>query len=310
MHISFWIFFNAGILLLLFLDLAILNRSNKPVSFKQALWGSAFWISLAVGFAIFLHQWMGAGKSIEFITGYLLEEALSVDNLFVFIILFNYFKVPPEQERTVLFWGILGALIMRGIFIVAGVALVRKFHWILYGFGIFLIYTGIQLMIGGDEEQDPSKNLVLKYSRKFLSLTESYEGGKFFTRQHGKLFATPLFVVLLVVETTDILFATDSIPAILAITRDSFIVYTSNVFAILGLRSLYFVISGLMKLFHYLNYGLSVVLIFIGAKMLLPAKYQIPTWVALVVIAVVLGTSIFASKLFPKAESSSEEPQA
>src|SRR5579884_3070316 len=306
MHISFWIFFNAGILLLLFLDLAILNRSNKPVSFKQALWGSAFWISLAVGFAIFLHQWMGAGKSIEFITGYLLEEALSVDNLFVFIILFNYFKVPPEQERTVLFWGILGALIMRGIFIVAGVALVRKFHWILYGFGIFLIYTGIQLMIGGDEEQDPSKNLVLKYSRKFLSLTESYEGGKFFTRQHGKLFATPLFVVLLVVETTDILFATDSIPAILAITRDSFIVYTSNVFAILGLRALYFALAGIVKMFHYLHYGLSLILVFVGLKMLLAGVYEIPISWSLAFIATVLAASVTLSLLRPRPNASLE----
>src|SRR5579884_4144656 len=277
MHISFWIFFNAGILLLLFLDLAILNRSNKPVSFKQALWGSAFWISLAVGFAIFLHQWMGAGKSIEFITGYLLEEALSVDNLFVFILLFAYFKVPPEQEKTVLFWGILGALLMRGIFILAGVTLVRRFHWILYLFGVFLIYTGIQLMRESNEEKDPSRNIVLKYCRRFLPLTESYEDGKFFLRRDGKLLFTPLFIVLMVVETTDIMFATDSIPAILAITRDAFIVYTSNVFAILGLRSLYFALAGMMKLFHYLNYGLSLVLIFIGVKMLLPEHYQVPT---------------------------------
>jgi tellurite resistance protein TerC len=311
MHISFWILFNAGILVLLFLDLAVLNRGNKPLSFKQALWGSAFWIALALGFAVFIHYWMGAGKSIEFVTGYLLEEALSVDNLFVFILLFGYFKVSPEQEKTVLFWGIIGALLMRGIFILAGVALVHKFHWILYAFGAFLIYTGIQLMIGGDKEEDPSRNIVLKYSRKFLPLTESYEGRKFFTRLNGRLFVTPLFVVLLVVETTDILFATDSIPAILAITRDSFIVYTSNVFAILGLRSLYFVISGLIKLFQYLNYGLSIVLIFIGAKMLLPEKYHIPTWVALMVIAGVLGLSVLASILLPrKKDSNSEAPRA
>jgi tellurite resistance protein TerC len=245
---------------------------------------------------------MGPPKALEFVTGYLLEEALSVDNLFVFILLFAYFKVPPEQEKTVLFWGIIGALIMRGIFILAGVTLVNRFHWILYVFGVFLIYTGIQLMREGDEKKDPSHNIVLKYSRRFLPLTESYEDGKFMVRRAGKLLFTPLFVVLMVVETTDIMFATDSIPAILAITRDSFIVYTSNVFAILGLRSLYFALAGMMKLFHYLNYGLSVVLIFIGIKMLLPERYHVPTWAALAVIAGVLAVSVLASVLFPKKE--------
>jgi tellurite resistance protein TerC len=202
-----------------------------------------------------------------------------------------------------LFWGIIGALIMRGIFIAAGVALVQRFHWILYVFGIFLIWTGLQLMRGGDKEQDPSRNIVLKFCRRFLPLTDSYEGKNFFVRREGRTFATPLFVVLLVVETTDILFATDSIPAILAITRDPFIVYTSNVFAILGLRSMYFALAGMMKLFHYLNYGLSVVLIFIGAKMLLPERYHVPTWAALAVVAGVLGLSVLASVLFPKTES-------
>jgi tellurite resistance protein TerC len=239
-----------------------------------------------------------------------LEEALSVDNLFVFILLFAYFKVPPEQEKTVLFWGIIGALIMRGLFIFAGVTLVNRFHWILYLFGVFLIYTGIQLMREGDEEKDPSRNIVLKYCRKFLPLSESYEDGKFAVRRDGKLLFTPLFIVLMVVETTDIMFATDSIPAILAITRDSFIVYTSNVFAILGLRSLYFALAGMMKLFHYLNYGLSVVLIFIGVKMLLPERYQVPTWIALLVIAGLLAASVLASVLFPKKEANSGERPA
>jgi tellurite resistance protein TerC len=202
----------------------------------------------------------------------------------------------------VLFWGIIGALIMRGVFIVAGVALVQRFHWILYIFGIFLIWTGIQLMRGRNEEQDPSRNIVLKFCRRFLPLTDSYEGKRFFVRRQGRVLFTPLFVVLLVVETTDILFATDSIPAILAITRDPFIVYTSNVFAILGLRSMYFALAGMMKLFHYLNYGLSVVLIFIGAKMLLPERYHVPTWAALAVVAGVLGLSVLASILFPKPE--------
>lgn len=313
MNIAFWIIFNALILLLLFLDLAVWNRGGRVLPFRQALYASAVWIGLAFAFAGLIHQWLGAGKALEFVTGYLVEEALSVDNLFVFILLFNYFKVPAEQERTVLFWGIIGALIMRGVFIIAGVALVRRFHWIIYLFGAFLVYTGFNLFGEGEEEQvDPSHNVVLKFVRKFLPITQNYEGRKFFVIREGRTFATPLFLVLLVVETTDILFATDSIPAILAISRDSFIVYTSNVFAILGLRSLFFALSGLMKLFHYLNYGLAVVLMFIGAKMLLSAKYQIPTWAALVTIAVVLAISVLASVLFPKEEdeASSATPQA
>jgi tellurite resistance protein TerC len=308
MHIWFWIAFNAVILLLLFLDLTVVSRKHRRVPFRQALLMSAFWIGLAIAFAVFVQQWLGAAKALEFVTGYVLEEALSVDNLFVFILLFAYFKVPPEEEKTVLFWGIIGALIMRGIFIGAGVALVQRFHWILYAFGVFLIWTGFQLLRGGNEEQDPSRNIVLKFCRRFLPLTDSYEGKSFFVRRDGRVLATPLFVVLLVVETTDILFATDSIPAILAITRDPFIVYTSNVFAILGLRSMYFALAGMMKLFHYLNYGLSVVLMFIGAKMLLPERYHVPTWVALAVVAGVLGLSVLASVLFPNPNS--EERQA
>jgi tellurite resistance protein TerC len=300
MHISFWIIFNAGILILLFLDLAVWNRGSGPVPFKKALASSAIWIGLALGFAVFIHYWMGPTKSLEFLTGYLVEEALSVDNLFVFILIFRYFKVSPEHERTVLFWGIIGALAMRGLFIFAGVALVNRFHVILYIFGAFLIYSGIQLMREKDEEIDPSRNPVLRLTRKMVPITDDYQGKSFFVRRDGKLFATPLFVVLLVVETTDIVFATDSIPAILAITRDPFIVYTSNVFAILGLRSLYFALAGLMKLFHHLHYGLAIVLIFIGVKMLVSMKYDLPTWVTLVVIAIALGTSIVASILLPE----------
>ena len=303
MHIGFWIIFNTAIVLLLLLDLAVLNRGGRVIPFRRALLSSFFWIGLAGGFAVFVRYWLGGAKALEFVTGYLLEESLSVDNLFVFILLFKYFKVPPEEERTVLFWGIIGALIMRGIFIVAGVALVHRFHWIIYLFGAFLVYTGFKLLGEGEEEQvDPSRNLVLKLARRFIPISESYDGGRFFTVREGKRFATPLFIVLLVVESTDVLFATDSIPAILAISHDPFIVYTSNVFAILGLRSLYFALSGLMKLFHYLNYGLAVVLMFIGAKMLISAKYQIPTWIALTVLAVVLAASVVASVLFPKQE--------
>jgi tellurite resistance protein TerC len=301
MHIGFWVVFNIAIVLLLLVDLAVLNRGGRVIPFRQALLSSLFWVALAVGFAVFIHYWLGGGKALEFVTGYLLEESLSVDNLFIFILLFKYFKVPPEQERTVLFWGIIGALIMRGIFIIAGVALVHHFHWIIYLFGAFLVYTGFKLLGEGEEEQvDPSRNVVLKLARRFVPISTSYEGNRFFTLRDGRRFATPLFVVLLVVETTDILFATDSIPAILAISHDPFIVYTSNVFAILGLRSIFFALSGLMKLFHYLNYGLAIVLMFIGAKMLISVKYQIPTWIALTVLAAVLGTSVIASILFPE----------
>lgn len=305
MHIGFWIIFNAAILVLVFLDLTVWNRDGRVISFKAALLSSACWIALALGFALFIHWWMGPTKALEFVTGYLVEEALSVDNLFVFLLLFAYFKVPPEQERTVLFWGIIGALIMRGVFIIAGVALVHRFHIIIYVFGAFLVYTGLQLLRHSDKDQvDPSRNIALRITRKLFPVSESYDGKKFFLRREGKLFATPLFIVLIVVETTDILFATDSIPAILAISRDSFIVYTSNVFAILGLRSMFFALSGLMKLFHYLNYGLAVILMFIGAKMLVSARYQIPIWAALSVIAGVLALSVVASVVFPKKEKS------
>jgi tellurite resistance protein TerC len=304
MHISFWIIFNAVILLLLFLDLAVLNRGGRVIPFRQALLSSGFWIALALGFAVLVHHWLGPTKAIEFVAGYVVEEALSVDNLFVFILIFSYFKVPPDQERTVLFWGILGALIMRGIFIASGVALVNRFHWILYLFGAFLVWVGFRLMFGGQEKEiDPSRNVVLRLVRRVLPVTDSYEGRKFLIRREGRLFATPLLLVLLVVETTDVIFATDSIPAILAITRDPFIVYTSNVFAILGLRSLFFALSGLMKVFHYLHYGLAVVLVFIGAKMLVSSRFEMPTWAALAVIAVVLGLSVLASVLFPSKEA-------
>ncbi len=302
MPISFWIIFNAVILILVFVDLMAGKREGRIPSFKSALLNSVLWIALALIFAAIVHHWMGSGKSLEFLTGYLIEEALSVDNLFVFILVFAYFKVPPEQERTVLVWGILGALLMRAAFIFGGVALVSRFQWILYLLGALLIYSGFRLMVSDKESVDPSRNVVVKFVRKFLPVTDGYVGGKFFTHQSGKRFATPLFIVLLVVETTDILFATDSIPAILAITRDPFIVYTSNVFAILGLRSLFFVLASLMKLFHRLNYGLAVVLIFIGAKMLVAIRYELPTWIVLIVIALVLASSVLASILFPEKE--------
>jgi tellurite resistance protein TerC len=306
MPISFWIIFNVVILALVFIDLAVVNREGRILPFKKALLNSAVWIALAMLFAAIVHRSLGAGKSLEFIAGYLVEEALSVDNLFVFLLLFAYFKVPLEQQRPVLAWGILGALVMRGAFIFSGVTLVSRYHWFLYLLGVLLIYSGFRLMLKGAEESvDPSRNVAVRFARKFLPVTDHYEGDKFFTMQNGKRFATPLFIALLVVETTDIVFATDSIPAILAITRDPFIVFTSNVFAILGLRSLFFVLASLMKLFHRLNYGLAIVLIFIGAKMLLAIKYELPTWIVLVVIAIVLASSVLASVLFPEKEKDS-----
>lgn len=310
MPLSFWIIFNAVILLLLFLDLIVWNRKGRVIPFGQALIASGVWIALALGFAVLVRYWLGQTRALEFVTGYVVEEALSVDNLFVFILLFAYFKVPPEHERTVLFWGILGALIMRGAFIFAGVGLVRRAHWVLYLLGVFLVYGGFKLLVRGEEAGvDPSRNFVLKLVRKVLPVTAEYQDGRFFVWREGRALATPLFIVLVVVETTDILFATDSIPAILAITRDSFIVYTSNVFAILGLRSMYFALSGLMRLFHYLNYGLALVLMFIGVKMLLAEWYPIPTWVALIVVMGVLAVSVLVSVVFPKRQSDTAQAQ-
>ena len=253
----------------------------------------------------------GRASALQFITGYVVEESLSVDNLFVFLVLFRYFRVPGEYQHKVLLWGVLGALVMRLLFILLGVSLLQRFEFLIYVFGAILIYSGIGLLRGSEPDVDPEKNLVLRIFRKFFPIVPNFEGGNFFVRREGRLMATPLFLTLLVVETTDLIFAVDSIPAILAITRDSFIVYTSNVFAILGLRSLYFALAGMMKLFHYLNYGLSLVLIFIGIKMLLPEDYHVPTWIALLVIAVTLAASVLASVMFPKkAEANSEERQA
>ena len=243
--------------------------------------------------------WHGRTPALEFVTGYVIELSLSVDNLFVFLLIFRFFQVPAVHQHKVLFWGILGALIMRAVFIAAGVGLIQRFHWIIYVFGAFLVYSGIKLFFQEEAEIHPEKNPVLRLFRRFVPVTKDYEGNKFFVRRAG-LYATPLFVVLLVVETTDLLFAVDSIPAILAITRDAFIVYTSNVFAILGLRSMYFALSGMMEMFRYLHYGLSLVLVFVGAKMLLSYYFEIPTHLALVAVAGVLAISVIASMANPK----------
>ena len=293
-NLLFWIAFNTFVVLMLVLDLAVFHRKAHQVKFREALGFSVMWIALAAFFAIGVYYWRGRTTALEFTTGYLVEESLSVDNLFVFLLIFRYFRVPGEYQHKVLFWGIVGALVMRGIFILAGVALIQRFHWIIYVFGLFLVYTGVQLLRSGEKEIHPEQNPVLRLFRRWVPVTKDYEGGRFLVRHKG-LFATPLLLVLIVVETTDVMFAADSIPAVLAISRDPFIVYTSNVFAILGLRSMYFALAGLMAAFHYLHYGLSTILIFIGVKMLVSGYYKIDTAIALGVVGGVLALSVVLS---------------
>lgn len=299
-HWTFWLGFNLFVVVMLALDLGVFHSKSHQVKFKEALAWSAFWIALAFGFAVLIAFWQGRQPALEFVTGYVVEESLSVDNLFVFLVLFRYFKVEPEYQHKVLFWGIIGALIMRGVFIIAGVQLIQRFHWIIYVFGVFLIFKGFTMLRSEESDIEPEKNFVLRFLRRFIPVTDRYENGKFFVRRNDKRYATPLFIVLLVVELTDVAFATDSIPAILAITNNAFIVYTSNVFAIMGLRSLFFALAGLMDVFHHLHYGLSALLIFIGVKMLTSEHYPIPIHVALAVVAGILIASVGASLLFPK----------
>lgn len=299
-QVLLWVVFSVGVLGLLALDLGVFHRKSHVVKIREALLWSAVWISLALAFNVFVYFSRGSGPALEFLAGYLIEEALSVDNLFIFLLIFSYFRVPSSFQHKVLFWGILGALIMRAVFIVAGIALIQKFHWIIYVFGIFLIITGIRMVSQQDKEIHPEKNPVLRLFRRLMPVTEKYEGDRFFVLRNGRRFATPLFIVLLMVETTDVIFAVDSIPAIFAITRDPFIVYTSNVFAILGLRSIYFALAGLMQLFHYLNYGLCFILVFVGIKMLTGEFYKIPVGVALGTIVAILAGSILASVIWPK----------
>ncbi len=298
-QLLFWLLFNLFVVTMLVLDLGVFHRRAHRVKFREALGWSLMWIALAGVFAVLVYFWHGRGATLEFVTGYVIELSLSVDNLFVFLLIFRYFRVPPVHQHKVLFWGILGALVMRGIFILLGVGLIRQFHWIIYVFGALLVYSGIKLFRQEEMEIHPEKNPVLRVFRRWMPVTKDYEGGNFFVRRPG-LYATPLLIVLLVVETTDLLFAVDSIPAILAITLDAFIVYTSNVFAILGLRSMYFALAGMMEVFHYLHYGLSVVLIFVGVKMLVSHYYQMPTELALGVVAGVLLASVLASVVHPR----------
>jgi tellurite resistance protein TerC len=284
---------------MLALDLGVLNRRAHTIGLREALGWSAVWIALACSFAVIVYFWHGRTESLQFITGYVVELTLSVDNLFIFLVIFRYFKVPDQHQHRVLFWGILGALVMRGLFIAAGVGLIHRFSWITYVFGGLLIFSGIKLLRQGDARINPEKNPILRVVRRFLPVTDEYVGGRFFTRR-DRLYATPLFIVLLVLETSDILIAVDSVPAVLAITVNAFIVYTSNVFAILGLRSMYFALSGMLERFHYLHHGLSAVLILIGLKMIAAHYVTIPTEWALASVLAVLGTSIAASLVRPK----------
>jgi tellurite resistance protein TerC len=300
-QLLFWILFNVFVLGMLVLDLGFLQRPGHTVKFREALAWSFTWIGLACVFAVLVYFRYGHATAVEFVTGYVIELSLSVDNLFIFLLIFRYFRVASDHQHKVLFWGIVGALVMRAIFIVVGIGLIRSFHWITYIFGTLLVYSGIKLFRQDDAEIKPENNPVLRLFRRWVPVTEDYEGDKFVVRRAG-LYATPLLVVLVVIETTDLLFATDSIPAVLAITLKPFIVYTSNVFAVLGLRSMFFVLAGMMELFHYLHYGLAVVLLFIGAKMLTSDYYQIPTGMALGAVAGILFVSVLASLLHPRSQ--------
>lgn len=300
-----WIGFNVFVLAMLALDLGVFHRKAHAISIKEATIWSVVWISLALVFNLGLYffwdkispasDYSNSEAALAFFTGYLIEKSLSVDNIFVFVLIFTFFAVPAIYQHRVLFWGIIGALIMRATLIAVGAVLLKEFHWIIYFFGGFLIFTGIRMALHRNEEMHPEKNPLVKLLRRMIPVTENYEGDKFFIRRAGKLMATPLFLVLLLVESTDLIFAVDSIPAIFAVTNDTFIIYTSNVFAILGLRSLYFLLAGVVDKFYYLKLGLSVVLVFVGTKMMMVDIYKIPVGLSLGVIFIILAISIAAS---------------
>lgn len=302
MDIWIWILFNIFILVLLAVDIGVFNREGHVIAIKESLIWTGIWIALALAFNVLVYFWMGANSALEYFTGYLIEKSLSMDNLFVFLMIFSYFGVPDRYQHRVLFWGIVGALIMRGLLIFAGVSLLRRFDWIIYLFGAFLIFTGIRLALKRERKIHPEKNPVLKFTRFLFPVSDEFQEGKFFITRLGKRYATPMLVVLLVIETTDVMFALDSIPAILAITDDPFIVYSSNVFAILGLRALYFAIAGLMRIFAYLHYGLAVILVFVGVKMVLSDIYHIPVIMALGMVGAILAVSMGLSIYMPPSD--------
>lgn len=304
--ILFWVLFNLFILLMLALDLGVFHRNTHEVKVKEALSWTLVWVVLALLFNGVIYYWRGPQQALEFFTGYLVEKALSVDNIFIFIMVFGYFQVPARYQHKILFWGVLGALVMRVIFIFAGVALIEKFHFTVYVFGALLIYTGFRMLGHSDVKIEPDKNPVIRFAKKLFPVTHGLHDGKFFVKEDGKRFATPLFLVLILIETTDLIFAVDSIPAILAITQDQFIVYTSNVFAIMGLRSLYFALAGVIQRFWLLNYGLAVVLAFVGVKMLIVDFYKIPIEWSLLFIAAVITISVILSLKITRKEGRAE----
>src|SRR4051812_32601018 len=301
---------------MLAIDLGVFHRSAHEVSVKEAAIWSTVWVALALGFNYGIYYFMGEQAGLEFLAGYLIEKALSVDNVFVFVLIFTYFRVPPKYRHRVLFWGILGALIMRAGMIGLGAYLIHRFAWILYVFGAFLVWTGYRMASQDERAIEPEANPVIRLVRRLVPVTGAYHGPSFFVREPARpggplrLVATPLFVVLVLIETTDLVFAVDSIPAVFAVTRDPFLVYSSNVFAILGLRALYFLLSGIIGKFRFLKLGLSVVLIFVGAKMLLADVYKVPTGLSLGIIAVVIGISLVASLLSPAREEKSSDAGA
>jgi tellurite resistance protein TerC len=305
-NIWFWVGFIAFVLAMLSLDLGVFNRTPHIVEAKEAGIWTGVWVALALAFAGGLAVFADHQTALTFLTGYVIEESLSVDNIFVIVLIFQFFRVPAQYQHRVLFWGILGALVMRGLFIAVGAALLARFDWIIYVFGGLLVVTGIRMAVKQDEEFDGNENMVVKFVRRFLPLTEGYRGKHFFTRENGRRFATPLMLVLVLVEATDLIFAIDSIPAIFGITRDPFIVFTSNIFAVMGLRSLFFLLASVVTRFYLLKYGLAVILTFVGAKMILEAWIHIDILLSLGIVIGVLGTSIVASLIWPQAKPASE----
>lgn len=295
-----WGLFILFIVVMLAIDLGIFNSKDHEVKVKEALVWSGVWVALALTFNAVIYLWRGPEVALQFFTGYVIEKSLSIDNIFVFLQVFAYFSVPAIYQHKILFWGVLGAIVMRAIFILAGVALITKFHWIIYVFGVFLVFTGIKMVVSKNKEVHPEKNLLIRLLGRFMPISRDYEGGKFIIRKSGVIMATPLMVVLLVIETTDVIFAVDSIPAILAITTDPFIVFSSNLFAIMGLRSLFFALAGVVKKFYYIHYGLAAILVLVGVKMIVSDFYKLPSAAALAAVAAILSFSMIASVIWPR----------
>jgi tellurite resistance protein TerC len=295
-----WALFGVLIAIALALDLFVVHRRAHALKIKEALLGSAAWIALALLFNVGVYLYRGPTAGVEFLTGYVIELSLSVDNLFVFLLLFRYFAVPAQYQHKVLFWGIIGAVAMRLAFILAGVSLLERFHWAIYVFGLILVVSGVRMVRQSEAEIHPERNPVLAVFRRFIPISSSYEGDRFMVRRERMWLATPLMLVLIMVETTDLVFAVDSIPAVLAITSDPFIVFTSNIFAVLGLRALFFSLAGVMQLFHYLHYGLSAILVFVGLKMILSDLFKVPTPIALGIVVAILAICVVASLIWPQ----------